>query len=179
MRIGEAAGLYAEDVDRDGQIIHIRRAIWRGKEQTPKGNNGFRVIDIDSALAELLRTHMGTRKTGRLFLTRTDAPISGNNIRRRILQPMLSRLGIKKAGLHAFRHVRITMLRKNGTPADLQRQWIGHASTRTTDGYSHLDHEREYRKSAASVVGLQLILGSWPPHNPQSLKTEESVKAAV
>jgi hypothetical protein len=53
------------------------------------------------------------------------------------------------------------MLRKNCTPADLQKQWIGHASTRTTDGYSHLDQERDYRKTAASAVGLDLILS--PP----------------
>jgi hypothetical protein len=30
-----------------------------------------------------------------------------------------------------------TMLRKSGTPEDLQKQWIGHSSLRTTDRYSH------------------------------------------
>jgi integrase len=131
-------------------------------------------------LAELLRTHIGERTSGRLFLTRTGAAISGNNIRRRILQPMLIRLGIKKAGLHAFRHARVTMLRKNGTPADLQRQWIGHASTRTTDGYSHLDQEREYRKTAASAVGLGLILGRLgPPLKDQAAKPKTQLKATA
>jgi hypothetical protein len=33
-----------------------------------------------------------------------------------VLHPLLKRLGIAKAGLHAFRHSRVTMLRKNGTP---------------------------------------------------------------
>jgi hypothetical protein len=42
----------------------------------------------------------------------------------RVLHLLLKRLGIPKAGLHAFRHSRVTMLRKNGTPEDLQKQAI-------------------------------------------------------
>jgi integrase len=90
------------------------------------------------------------------------------------------KLGIRKAGLHAFRHARVTMLRKNGTPADLQRQWIGHASLRTTDGYSHLDQEREYRKIAASVVGLDLILSPLsPPSKAPAPKAKTQLKATA
>jgi integrase len=95
MRIGEAAGLHIEDVDLNQLVIHIRRAVWRGKEQTPKSENGHRDIDIDSTLAGLLREFIGTRRGGRLFPTRTDAPISGNNIRRRILQPLLVKSGTR------------------------------------------------------------------------------------
>jgi hypothetical protein len=69
------------------------------------------------------------------------------------------RLGIPKAGLHAFRHSRVTMLRKNGTPEDLQKQWIGHSSLRTTDRYSHTHQELEYRRLAASKAGLNLAVG--------------------
>jgi integrase len=118
-----------------------------------------RDIDIDPVLADLLREHIENRTTGRLFETRTGAPISSNNIRRRILQPLLRKLGITNAGLHAFRHSRVTMLRKNGTPEDLQRQWIGHSSLRTTDRYSHTDQELDYRKNAAALVGLERVVG--------------------
>lgn len=159
MRIGEAAGLYVGDVNLDDGVIHVRRAVWRGKEQAPKTENALREIDIDPMLADLLRQHIGNRTTGRLFETRTGAPISSNNIRSRILQPLLRKLGIANAGLHAFRHSRVTMLRKNGTPEDLQRQWIGHSSLRTTDRYSHTDQEFDYRKNAAALVGLERIVG--------------------
>jgi hypothetical protein len=40
-----------------------------------------------------------------------------------VLHPLLQRLGIPKAGLHAFRHSRVTQLRKARTPQDLQKQW--------------------------------------------------------
>ena len=79
------------------------------------------------------------------------------------LHPILKRLGIPKAGLHAFRHSRVTMLRKNGTPDDLQKQWIGHYSLRTTDRYSHTHQELEYRRLAASKVGLNFDVG---PNGP-------------
>ena len=55
------------------------------------------------------------------------------------------------------------MLRKNGTPEDLQKQWIGHSSLRSTDRYSHTNQELEYRRLAASKVGLNLILGPYGP----------------
>ena len=47
------------------------------------------------------------------------------------------------------------MLRKNGTPEDLQKQWIGHSSLRTTDRYSHTHQELEYRRLAGKQSWTQ------------------------
>ena len=74
-----------------------------------------------------------------------------------VLAPLLKKLNIPRAGLHAFRHSRVTMLRKYGTPGDLQKQWIGHSSLRTTDRYSHTDQELEYRRAAAGKI-LQSLM---------------------
>src|SRR5262249_58263452 len=72
------------------------------------------------------------------------------------------------------------MLRKNGTPADLQRQWIGHSSLKTTDRYSHTHQQLEYRRNAAKRVGLDLIVGpnvaSW---TQQRSKDEVTAKPTV
>jgi hypothetical protein len=51
------------------------------------------------------------------------------------------------------------MLRKGGTPADLQKQWIGHSSLKTTDRYSHTDQELECRQRAAGRLRLDLLVG--------------------
>ena len=156
MRIGEAAGLHVDDVDLTNCVITIRRAVWKGRERSPKTENAMRAIDIDADLAEMLRGHMG-EKTGRVFESQTGSPISGNNILERVLHPLLEKLAIPKAGLHAFRHSRVTQLRTNGTLGDLQMQWIGHSSLRTTDRYSHTDQELEYRRQAASKAALNLV----------------------
>jgi hypothetical protein len=90
---------------------------------------------------------------------RSAEPLAAGNIRNRVLHPLLAKLGIPKAGLHAFRHSRVTLLRKNGTPPDLQKLWLGRSSLRTTDRYAHTDQELEYRQREASRVGLDLIVG--------------------
>jgi len=163
MRIGEASGLHVNDLDLDNCVIYVRRGVWNGQELSPKTRNAIREIDIDPGLAELLKQHVRDKKAGRVFEARNGSPISGNNVLKRVLHPLLKRLGIPKAGLHTFRHSRVTMLRKNGTPEDLQKQWIGHSSLRTTDRYSHTHQELEYRRLAASKAGLNLVVG---PNGP-------------
>jgi integrase len=39
VRIGEAAGLYVEDIDIQSQVIHVRRGIWKGQDLAPKTEN--------------------------------------------------------------------------------------------------------------------------------------------
>jgi len=93
---------------------------------------------------------------------------------------LLVKLGIPKAGLHAFRHSRVTVLRRNGTPADLQKQWIGHSSLKTTDRYSHTDQELDYRRNAANRVGLDLLVGPKPANWTQPpLKGAVTAKATA
>jgi integrase len=179
MRIGEAAGLHLDDLDLDSRVIYVRRSVWNGRELEPKTENSVREIDIDPALVELMREHIGETRRVRVFEARNGSPLSAGNIRKRVLHPLLIKLGIPKAGLHAFRHSRVTMLRKNGTPADLQKQWIGHSSLKTTDRYSHTDQEIEYRRSAASRVGLDLIVGpkspSWTQPAPKGDVTTKAI----
>jgi integrase len=112
------------------------------------------VIDIHPDLVEMMRNYFAGRTTGRVFASRTGSPISGNNILKRVLHPLLAELGIEKAGLHAFRHSRVTILRKENAPAHLQTQWVGHSSLETTNRYDHTAQEVEYRREMASRIGL-------------------------
>ena len=122
MRIGEAAGLHLDDLGLENGVIYVRRSVWNGQELEPKTVNAVREIDVDPTLVSVLREHVGNSRRTRVFEARYGSPLSAGNIRKRVLHPLLVRLGIPKAGLHAFRHSRVTMLRKNGSPADLQRQ---------------------------------------------------------
>ena len=131
--------------------------MWNGQELEPKTENAVREIDIDPALVAMLREHIGKADERGCSKPETVAASAGN-IRNRVLHPLSASSGIPKAGLHAFRHSRVTMLRKNGTPADLQKQWIGHSSLRTTDRYSHTDQELEYRRNAAAALGWNSLL---------------------
>lgn len=64
-------------------------------ELQTKTESGERIIDIDIRVCQrLVREHPGDRKAGRLFEARHGSPISDGNIRRRVLQPILEKLGI-------------------------------------------------------------------------------------
>jgi hypothetical protein len=66
------------------------------------------------------------------------------------------------------------MLRRRGPPEDLQKQWIGHSSLRTTERYSHTHQELEYRHLAASKAGLNLDVGPNGPNLGIALANKKS-----
>jgi|HubBroStandDraft_6_1064221.scaffolds.fasta_scaffold448789_1 integrase len=158
MRIGELAGLHVSDVDFEKCTITIRRSCWHGREQEPKTSNAYRTVTIDKSLADALKIHLAGRTTGRLFCSRIGSPLESSNLGRRVLAPLLKKLGIK-GSLHSFRHGRVSQLQQNGVPGDLIKEWIGHSNLRITSRYTHFDHD--YRQEIASKLAVD------SPHSPR------------
>jgi integrase len=167
LRIGEAAALRVEDLDLNNCVIHVRRSFSQASSclLPPKTEAGLRDVDIHPQLADALRDYLCGRNEGLVFQGRGGAHLRGGNIINRVLNPILDQLGIQRGGkvLHAFRHGRVTVLRKNETPGDLQKIWIGHSSLAVTDGYSHTDAELGYRREHAGKIGFSTIIG---PNGP-------------
>jgi len=151
LRCGEVFGLHVEDLDLASCRISVRRSVWHGQEVTVKTKSGNRTVNIEPALAEMLREHLGGRASGRVFETRNGTPFSKDHVRQK-LQSVLNKLGLKRGGLHAFRHGRVSVLQENGVPGDLVKEWIGHSSLRTTSRYTHI--RPEFRERVAAEVGL-------------------------
>jgi integrase len=103
------------------------------------------------------------RTSGFLFHNRRGKFLAQTNLLRRGLHAALKKLGQPKAGFHAFRRFRRTWLRKNRTPEDLIRFWLGHADETVTDGYSKLGEDVEYRKQVAAEVGLGFEISAQKP----------------
>jgi integrase len=55
LRCGEVFGLHVEDLDLSSNRIFVRRSVWRGQEVTVKSKSGNRTVNIELALAEILR----------------------------------------------------------------------------------------------------------------------------
>jgi Phage integrase family len=70
MREGELFGLQVEDVDLANSLIHVRRSVWEGRQQSPKSRNAYRQVGIDAELVQMLRGYIGERATGYLFRSR-------------------------------------------------------------------------------------------------------------
>lgn len=121
---------------------------------------GFPLIDprafstLPKSVAKLLMDFVGERKSGLLFCCKKGKPLNQSNIINRWLHPMLEQLKAPKAGNHAFRRFRITHLRRNLVPKDLEHFWMGHADEEIGDLYSKLTHDVQYRKDVAERVGV-------------------------
>ena len=151
MRCGEAFGLHVEDVDLKTGRIFIRRSVWNGQEGSVKTKRGYRVVNIEPALVEVLTAHLTGRTSGRVFATRNGTPFCKGNVRRKLNQ-ILKSLNLAPAGLHAFRHGRVSVLEATGVPGDLVKDWVGHSSLKTTSIYTHFNDD--FRQRIASEVGL-------------------------
>jgi integrase len=155
MRIGEAQSIRLEDHDKDHttisadcKLIHVRKSVWRGREQAPKTDNSVRDIDVHPSLAAMVKEFIGSRTSGWLFQTKTGRPLSQRNVTRDSLHKL------EVPGFHAFRRFRVTHLREQGTPEDILRFWIGHADKSITDRYSKMSKRIQTRKDWAEKAGL-------------------------
>jgi len=151
IRCGEAFGLRVEDLDLEAGRIYVRRSIWNGQEVSVKTKQGYRAVNIEPALIELLTAHLGDRNTGRVFQTSRGTPFCKSNVRRK-LNEVLRKLKLAPAGLHAFRHGRVSVLQQNGVPGNLVKEWVGHSNLRTTSRYTHF--KDDFRKQIACDVAI-------------------------
>jgi len=163
LRIGEALGLRTSDFGPGCRVLHIRRSIWRGKEQEPKTPNAIRVIDIPEVLASELRGYVSEAR-GYLFATSQGRPLQQRNVLRLLHQ-------VRPVGFHAFRRFRLTWLRRNGAPRDLERFWMGHAAEEVGDLYSKLRDDVTFRQEWAERVGLGFQLVHDGPQNEAAAKS--------
>jgi integrase len=128
---------------------------WYGIEQDfLKTSNGEREIDLPKSVAKLLMDFIGNRTSGLVFCARNGKPLSQPNIVNRWLHPMLEQLKAPIAGNHAFRRFRITHLRKNLVPKDLEHFWMGHADEEIGDLYSKMKDCVPFRKDVVERVGV-------------------------
>jgi len=152
LRIGEALALKPPDFGPDCRVLHVRRSIWRGQEQEPKTPNAVRTVDVPEELAQFIRSRM-PKGNDYLFSTGKRTALQHRNVLR-VLH------GVKKVGLHAFRRFRLTWLRRNSVPKDLERFWMGHAPEEVGDLYSNLKDDASFRAMWCEKVGLGFKLVS-------------------
>jgi integrase len=165
VRPGELAGLRRDAVG--DHTLTITQSVWGQKLQTPKSRAGVRTVAIDSRLASELRKLVdGTpeNKFGLMFVTKAGKPLSIDNFRQRVLNPILAELkidqklkglGIKRCGLYAFRHMNATLMDTINAPMKTRMKRLGHAQIETT--LKHYTHAQDADDLAvAETIGVLL-----------------------
>ncbi|HVO55957.1 MAG TPA: tyrosine-type recombinase/integrase [Solirubrobacterales bacterium] len=144
LRISEAIGLQRLHVllDEPPPEICVRRALVKGRIGPPKSKYGRRDVPLTPRLARKLREHLGADaedSAALAFVNEAGGPIDPNNLRRRILKPLVQEVGAPWAGFHTFRHTFASMHLSNGTNIVQLSRVLGHHSPAfTLSRYTHL-----------------------------------------
>lgn len=150
VRAGEAFGLRWEDVDWSTGTILVDSSAIRGVEG-PTKNGRSRYVQVSDGLLSALRAH-GAGPGKLLFPSRAGTPLRPDRVVGKHLRPLLRRLGIRHAGLHAFRHANATELLRAGVPLRTVSARLGHSDPAITLRiYSHVIEEDSGR--AAAIAG--------------------------
>ena len=183
-RIGELLGLEIKDLLDDLTTLRIIQQA-KGTQLTSelKTANSVRLVDLCPEVAALLREFLGDRSSGLVFRNRSGRPLNSSNIRKRVIHPVLEARRLPLGGNHIFRRFRMTWLRENSVPADIERFWLGHANRTVGDDYSMLKKNKKFRKEIADRIGAGFelpdsILAPVVPNVPKmTVKTVEEILA--
>jgi integrase len=181
-RIAELLGLEIKDLLDDFTTVRvIQQAKGTKLTQQLKTENSERLVDICPEVAGLLKEFLGGRTAGLVFPSRNGKPLNPSNICNRAIHPLLKTKGLQLGGSHIFRRLRMTWLRENAVPADIERFWLGHGNKTVGDAYSMLKRNAKFRKEIAGRIGVGFelptsISGSNVPNVP---KTASKVSTEV
>jgi site-specific recombinase XerD len=130
LRVAEVVRLRPEDLDEGRRLIHIRGG---------KGRKDRYTLLADAALAEVERYREPGIPGPWLFPgERPEKPISTRSVQH-VVAAARQRAGITKpASAHTLRHSFATHLLEAGTDLRFIQELLGHASSRTTEIYTHV-----------------------------------------
>ena len=131
LRVGEALALRPKDLDREAGTIRILHG---------KGDKA-RTVGLDQQAFAVLerwldkRTARGINGHAPIFCTLKGKPVSTSYVR--VLLPRLAKKAKieKRVHPHGLRHTHAAELAREGVPARLIQEQLGHGSLATTDAY--------------------------------------------
>lgn len=130
LRVGEAARLTPEDLDRQRMLIHIKSSKGRKDRYTKLSEKALNVIDEYTAQYRPIKWLFEGAKAGRHLSRRTIE---------KIFDQACEKAGIKKdVSVHDLRHSFATHLLEGGVDLRYIQELLGHASSKTTEIYTHV-----------------------------------------
>ena len=156
LRRGEALGLRWQDVNWDRGTAHIvqtvRAGIAKGEaiiQPWTKTKSGSRTVRLTGRTIVALQQHRSIQVERRLasadwhdhdliICTSKGTPYNPTNVRRSF-DLIVKRAGLRRITPHGLRHTHATMLLRQGVPAKIVSERLGHANVGITlDTYSHV-----------------------------------------
>lgn len=144
LRGSEALGLAWHLIDLDGGTVNVRQQALDGEIRPLKTTGSVAMLQAPPALAERLRAYRDewtanpllVNPDGFLFPGLDGRPESSDVLRGR-LHAYLDELGIRRRGLHGFRHACALGMADAGCSPEVIRRAMRHSSLRVTAVYLH------------------------------------------
>jgi integrase len=164
IRTGEALGLRWEDIDFATRTLQVKRAIYRGKESSPKTEDSIRDRPLCQQLYQSLLHHrvLAVYKAPHdyVFASSTGRPLNPDQLRE-ALKAALNGIGVKfemarADGMHLLRHTSASIVyRHTGGDVLATQQWLGHATAKETlETYAHLAADQSQKTAERLAQGI-------------------------
>ena len=156
LRRGELRGLKPDDYD--GQLLIVRRSIWRKHVGAPKGKRGTGAVPVIAPLARMIEQYLlqyGPKTY--LFESMSGGPVSVEYIAREVIRPTLRKVGMEWHGWHAFRRGLATNLHVLGV-SDIVIQAILRHSDVAVTRQSYIKHTGVDERSVAAMKALESLI---------------------
>ena len=157
MRESEILALRWDDIDQRGQVINVRRSVYRGAVGKPKSRSGGREIPYGPAVTHALwcLSATGEHPGGYLFVAPKGGFYSPQRITKMVFKPLAAELKIKDFAWRSFRRSAATAMHIAGTPLKVQQEILGHATADMSLLYS--DAAKPEQRRAIEQLDRQLF----------------------
>lgn len=141
LRVSEICALRWTDIDFEQKTITVEHNVYKGEEQTPKGE--IRTIALSAAVLRALEEHRRRGELGPLVVYRRSqhtggewAPHTPHSIKH-LLNETQKQGQVARSGPHLLRHTGLTRLANLGASVYAVQAMARHARLQTTQSYLH------------------------------------------
>jgi len=162
LRPNEYLAIRAEDFDRHRATLTITRTLERAKGAwrfaETKRPRSRRTVPVPAEVACLIAHHIDAGELGGsrlLFESSTRGPIHERNLVQRSFKPLIKRARLPDIRLYDLRHTFAVLALREGVPARLVAEQLGHASVAfTLEAYGHVIEDTR----SASAIAISRLL---------------------
>jgi integrase len=182
LRPSEYLALNTQDFDRPRSTLTITRTLERARGKwnfaETKRPRSRRTVSVPPEVARLIANHIDAGELGAtrlLFESSTRGPIHERNLVQRSFKPLIERASLPDIRLYDLRHTFATLALREGVPARLVSEQLGHASVAfTLEVYGHVLEET---RSVAAERLSQLLFSAARATQPVERETAQRKSA--
>src|SRR5215204_5652914 len=163
LRPGEWLALEHRDIDRDAQVVYVRRTLRNGRIKSPKTKASVRAVPLQESALAALAALPANPDCPLLFPSAGGGYVDLHNFRNRNWKPAQKAAGIEpRRRVYDLRHTFATFaLRAGISTGDLSR-YMGTSLAMIDRHYGHL--ARDGREHAIRLLDVHAVDAGWTPN---------------